>query len=473
MKTIKKQLLTALVLGVVMVILFVGGCKKELSQDSQNIQKPDLQMSNEAGPGKEPVLRQSPGLKFKVTSKTIERILPQLKGVEQIKAKLREGRVKKKTNPAITLSEATFTATLAGNNSYFCRGIIRTFDGPRDWYLLNTNTWVFTYIGSTANQDIEFYLDKPLLPGTYGLYAENSSDLGYTNYLSLGDPYVGVSVSSGMLVFDDANAAENIYNRLDAAYEAHQATLFDSFDYLTDEQMDNYALSQGYDEWLPMKEFEAYFGLSSLRQSYQSQADAYNANGSSATCSNPRITFKIDDEIFQTMLTTQGQMQIGEGVQTLDVSNPLVCTPEVCTAYSGCDNEGDKVRMDTVGDIIVEKIIRQRFRYTSNIFPAVIRAKAKGKVMIFKITGPTSRRPYSTKMKVRIYGTAYDGVSNPVLNQPCGVSLGAWDTGFNSYRRRWQRKENHRWNNTTVFIPICGLYAQYDLNNYGIFYMNM
>ena len=109
MKTNKKQLQTTLLTGFVIVLLFLGGCKKELSQDSQKIKKPDLQMSNEAGPGKEPVLRQSPGLKFKVTSKTIERILPQLKGVEQIKAKLREGRVKKKTNPAITLSEATFT----------------------------------------------------------------------------------------------------------------------------------------------------------------------------------------------------------------------------------------------------------------------------------------------------------------------------------------------------------------------------
>ncbi len=142
----KKWFPSALLLGFVAVLLILGGCKKELSQDSQNIKKPDLQMSNEAGPGKEQVLRQSPGLKFKVTSKTIERILPQLKGVEQIKAKLREGLVKKKTNPGITsTSEATFTAVLQGN-SYFCRGIVRTFDGPRDWYLLNTHTWVYTYI---------------------------------------------------------------------------------------------------------------------------------------------------------------------------------------------------------------------------------------------------------------------------------------------------------------------------------------
>ena len=70
---------------------------------------------------------------------------------------------------------------------------------------------MYTYIGSTANQDIEFYLDKPSLPGTYGLYAESNTDLGYTNYLSLGDPYVGVSLVSGMLNFTDEIASENLH----------------------------------------------------------------------------------------------------------------------------------------------------------------------------------------------------------------------------------------------------------------------
>ncbi len=43
MKTNKKQLLTALVLGVVIVILFAGGCKKEISSSGE-IAKPDVTM---------------------------------------------------------------------------------------------------------------------------------------------------------------------------------------------------------------------------------------------------------------------------------------------------------------------------------------------------------------------------------------------------------------------------------------------
>jgi hypothetical protein len=466
----KKHLLATLLTGFVFVLLFLGGCKKELSKDSKNVKKPDLQMSNEAGPGKEPVLRQSPGLKFKVASKTIERILPQLKGVEQIKAKLREGLVKKKTNPAIaSTSEASFTAAPAGNNNYFCRGIIRTFDGPRDWYLLNTYTWVYTYIGSTANQDIEFYLDKPLLPGTYGLYAENNTDLGYTNYLSLGDPYVGVTMSSGMLQFTDNNAADGIYNRLEAAYETHQATLFDAYDSWTDEQMDAHALSQGYDEWLPYKEFEAYFGLSSLRQAYQAQVDAYNANTTSAIC-NPRTAFVVDDEVSQTMLTSGGQLGINGTVLSKPVSKPLVCSTKTCTPRIGCTDDNDSVVDDTLGNIIVEKIIRLRERQNSNWFPSLIRVK--GKVIIHKITGASSRRPYSTKISVRVYGEAFDG-TNEYFSTNCGSSIGGYDTGFNALRRRFHRRENKKWDDIQVFMKDCGIFAEYNLPTYGMFYHRM
>ncbi len=309
MTTSKKNLLTALLLGFVVVILFFGGCKKELSQDSESIKKPDLQMSNEVGSGKEPVLRQSPGLKFEVTSKTIERILPQLKGVEQIKAKLREGFVKKKTNPTITsTSEATFTATPAGNNNYFCRGIIRTFDGPRDWYLLNTQTWVFTYIGSTSNQDIEFYLDKPSVPGTYGLYAENSSGSGFTNYVSLGDPYVGVNINSGILEFTDAAAFNALNDRLEQAYEDHSAAFYDGLSSLTDEQVNDYAENQGFDDLLPLREFEAFWGFNSLRQKIESEISEENQF--------PETDYIVADEVEGTLINQYGQYKIGSELIT-------------------------------------------------------------------------------------------------------------------------------------------------------------
>ena len=466
MKTIK-PLVTRLSMVCLLAVLLTGGCKKELADDSTKIKKPDLLLSKDGGPGKKKVLRQSPGLKIGVKGETIERISPTLKSIDKITSILNEEQSKKNQDGVMTTKSANFTASLAGTY-YNCYAELND-PGPYDWYLINWNTGVYTYIGSSTDY-INFNVQKPSMYGSYRVWGEGPYGAGFTGYQYMGDPYSGVSLSGGMLVFDDANSAEVIYNRLETAYEDHQAALFDSYDYLTDEQMDAIVIAQGYDEWLPLKEFEAYFGLSTLRQSYQSQVDAYNANSTSAIC-NPRNTFVIDDEIFQTMLNTAGQIQIGgDGTETLDISQPLVCEPDVCTS-TGCSAKRDKVRSDTVGNIIVEKIIRQRPRHTSNLFPAVIRAKAKGKVIIFKITGATSRRPYSTKMSVRIYGQAYDG--NPTYNTPtCGVSIGAYDTGFNSLRRRWQRKETHRWNNTKVWLPACGLYAQYNLPTYGTFYMN-
>lgn len=459
--------MTRLSMVCLLAILLTGGCKKELADDSTKTKKPDLLLSSEGGPGKKKVLRQSPGLKIEVKGETIERISPTLKSIDKITSILNEEQSKKNQGGVMTTKSANFTASLAGTY-YNCYAELND-PGPYDWYLINWTTGVYTYIGSSTDY-INFNVQKPSMYGNYRVWGEGPYSAGFTGYQYMGDPYLGVSVNSGMLVFDDANSAEAIYNRLETAYEDHQAALFDSYDNLTDEQMDAIVIAQGYDEWLPLKEFEAYFGLSTLRQSYQSQVDAYNANSTSAIC-NPKNTFVIDDEIFQTMLNTAGQIQIGgDGTETLDVSQPLVCEPDVCTS-TGCSARRDKVRSDTVGNIIVEKIIRQRPRHTSNLFPAVIRAKAKGKVIIFKITGATSRRPYSTKMSVRIYGQAYDG--NATYNTPpCGVSIGAYDTGFNSLRRRWQRKETHRWNNTKVLLPACGLYAQYNLPTYGIFYMN-
>jgi hypothetical protein len=318
----KKHLLATLLTGFVFVLLFLGGCKKELSKDSKNVKKPDLQMSNEAGPGKEPVLRQSPGLKFKVASKTIERILPQLKGVEQIKAKLREGLVKKKTNPAIaSTSEASFTAAPAGNNNYFCRGIIRTFDGPRDWYLLNTYTWVYTYIGSTANQDIEFYLDKPLLPGTYGLYAENNTDLGYTNYLSLGDPYTGVTVSGGLLSFTNSAAYNALKTRLRNAYGSHQ-TLLDAYNLMSNDDAEIQAIADGFDEFLPFKEFEAYFGFSSLRAKIRGEVEYWQTQSNEFGTGYPEDNYIPYSYEQQTLMTIAGQIEVG-GVGEGPMSLPL------------------------------------------------------------------------------------------------------------------------------------------------------
>ena len=101
--------MTTLLLGFVLVLLFFGGCKKELSKDSENVKKPDLLMSSEGGPGKAKVLRQSPGLKVEMTNKSINRVYPTLKGIEKLTALL-NGLNKKKKAEVITstLNHANF-----------------------------------------------------------------------------------------------------------------------------------------------------------------------------------------------------------------------------------------------------------------------------------------------------------------------------------------------------------------------------
>ncbi|MHB1177893.1 MAG: hypothetical protein ACYCZO_06120, partial [Daejeonella sp.] len=415
------------------------------------------------------VLRQSPGLKVEMKSKSTNRVYPTLQGTEKLTALLIELNKKKKAE-VITTSAATFSATLYGS-TYSCIVDFMDVTGNKDFYLVNENTWVFTYIGSSSEAFANFAVTKPSMYGSYSIWIEGPNGSGFSNALYLGDPYTGVSTSNGMLQFTDNNAADAIYSRLEAAYEAHQVSLFDAYDSLTDEQMDAHALSQGYDEWLPFKEFEAYFGLSSLRQAYQAQVDAYNANTNSAIC-NPRTAFVVDDEVFQTMLTSGGQLGINGTVLTKAVSKPLICSTKTCIPRTGCYDDNDSVVDDTVGNIIVEKIIRLRERQTSNWFPAVIRAKAKAKVIIHKITGASSRRPYSTKMSVRLYGEAFDGISEYITNS-CGSSIGGYDTGFNALRRRFQRRENNKWNNIRVLIPDCGIFAEYNLPTYGMFYHRM
>lgn len=277
-------------------------------------------------------------------------------------------------------------------------------------------------------------------------------------------------MSNRMLQFTDNNAADALYERLETAYEAHQANLFDAYDSWTDEQMDTYALANGYDEWLPYKEFEASFGLYNLRQVYQAQIDAYNTNRANATCS-PENGFLVGDIVLQTMLTPVGQMEISTEVVETAVSTPIVCPSKPCTPIYYCGGILSVVS-DTVGNIIVEKKLRRRLRQTSNWFPAVLRAKAKGKVSVYKITGPTSRRPYSTKMSVRIYFDAYDTFAS-WNTPPCGNFLTSYDSGFNALRRRWQRHETKKWNDINFTIPACGFNGEYNLPAYGVFYHKM
>jgi hypothetical protein len=276
MKTNKNRLFTALVLGVVVMILFMGGCKKELSKESENIKKPDLLMSSEGGPGKAKVLRQSPGLKVEMKSKASNRVYPTLKGIEKLTALLKEVNKKKKAE-AVTTSSATFSATSYGS-WYSCIVDFLDVSGTKDFYLVNENTWVFTYIGSSSEAYATFAINKPSMYGSYRIWIEGGNGDQFSNNVYLGDPYSGVSLVSGILEFTDKNALYTILTRLEQAMEDHSSNFEAPLAYMTDDQLTDHAISVGFDEFLPMKEFEAYFGFYSLRQKSRNRGNCMVSN---------------------------------------------------------------------------------------------------------------------------------------------------------------------------------------------------
>lgn len=154
---------------------------------------------------------------------------------------------------------ATFTASLSTDGTYYnCHGEVAPDGGPHDWYIINWNTGIYTYIGTSADYYIDFNVFKPSMYGNYRLWAEGPNGAGFTGYQYLGDPYVGVSVSAGVLQFIDQAAFDALYARINAAYENHQANFFNSNNSFSDNDIDALIISTGFDEHQPMEEFEAY-----------------------------------------------------------------------------------------------------------------------------------------------------------------------------------------------------------------------
>jgi ubiquitin len=93
-------------------------------------------MSKEAVLTKKMVFRQSPGLKIKVTGKTIKRISPTLKSIDKISKIFNEEQSKNNQNGLMTARSANFTASLAGTY-YNCYA-------AGFWNLLQGQASVFT-----------------------------------------------------------------------------------------------------------------------------------------------------------------------------------------------------------------------------------------------------------------------------------------------------------------------------------------
>jgi hypothetical protein len=344
MKKNKQLVQSFSIIGMVLILSLGGGCKKELSKDSAKLNNADLLMSKEAGLGKKKVLRQSPGLKIEVKGETIKRISPILKSIDKITSILNEEQGKNKSGGAITTSDVSFTASLAGYY-YNCNAEINQDDGPHDWYLINWNTGVYTYIGSTSDNYINFNVNKPSMYGNYRVWAEGPNGAGFTGYQYMGDPYTGVTMVGGLLEFTDAASLENLINRLENAYEVHSSNFIDPLDYLSDDAITNYAQAVGFDEFLPFKEFEAFFGLYSLRQRIESEEIAWlNTADPWSASVYPDDNYAIEDDAERSVNNQFGQLRVsGVLIEPISyIEGPTIEVEYPCSAESWLCTEKKK-----------------------------------------------------------------------------------------------------------------------------------
>ena len=404
MKTIK-PLVTRLSMVCLLAVLLTGGCKKELADDSTKIKKPDLLLSKDGGPGKKKVLRQSPGLKIGVKGETIERISPTLKSIDKITSILNEEQSKKNQDGVMTTKSANFTASLAGTY-YNCYAELND-PGPYDWYLINWNTGVYTYIGSSTDY-INFNVQKPSMYGSYRVWGEGPYGAGFTGYQYMGDPYTGVSISSGILEFTDAAVFDALNDRLEQAYEDHSAAFYDGLSSLTDEQVNDYAESQGFDDLLPLKEFETFWGLSSLRQRIESEISEENLF--------PEANYIVADEVEGTLINQYGQYKIASNLITELYMGP---PPTVGNCHFTFNKEDPLVFPDPndAGLYVYERIWSK-----GGVTPApraIIKARHTK-------PGGGSRR-YATRLNVKISGNAF---------QNNCINYDAFNSGWKGEKRR-------------------------------------
>ena len=416
MKTNKKQLVTSLVLGVVLVILFVGGCKKEISS-SGAVPKPDITMSTEGAPGKVEPLRVSPSgdLILTMKSPSVKRVFPDLQAKEKINAELRESKKKKKAE-SITVSNVSFTATNQGTY-YTCYGEVPSTGLPHDWYLIDWYTNVYTYIGTSGDNNITFNVQKPALYGQYRLWAEGPGGASFTGYQYMGDAYSGVSINSGVLTFTNQAAFDALVIRLENAYENHQ-TFIDNYDNLSDDATDAALISAGFDEFLPYKRFEAHFGISSLRAQIQSENAYWYTQSHSDMSTFPDNDYFPYSYEEQTLMTAGGTIEIGgvgEGPLTLPTTSNLGWQDPQNPGSNSCMFQAKKNAHSDYGD---DRTVRKKVLISKWDNGAT---KWVGNSQTFKKRTYGLITPSVQRQRTKVYGNWYD---------PSCVYQGEFDSGY-------------------------------------------
>jgi hypothetical protein len=122
--------------------------------------------------------------------------------------------------------------------------------------------------------------------------------------------YPGVTTENGVLSFDSNQSLYDLVTDLSNSVELHNANFYDSKDAMTDEQVDAISEQQNFDEYKPLRDFETYFGFSSLRAKIENDENIWLANPVLNDATDPDNLYKEQDDVVRRLLNLSGDIKV-------------------------------------------------------------------------------------------------------------------------------------------------------------------
>lgn len=299
------------------------------------------------------------------------------------------------------------------------------------------------------------------------MWAEGPNGSGFTDYRYLGDPYSGVNLVNGVLEFADTSAVVAMEDRIAAAMETHLANFADPLNYMSEDAYNDHADNVGFDQFLPMREFEAYFGHYSLRQKIESEENAWLASSSDPwlVSTNPDDLYTIEDEYDRVFRNQYSKVKINGNLY-----EPLSATKPAPVKRSCVESSGFCTDKEDVADWYDDLPDGRRIHYKVVMSPSqaesseaahnIIRAYFKGKIRCYKKKGElfSKRR---AMMAVNIVGTAY---TTDIYSNPCGVVHHNFNEST-TLKRSYHRDKGKRYWTNNVHVKTCESRAIFTVNS--------
>jgi hypothetical protein len=204
-----------------------------------------------------------------------------------------------------------------------------------------------------------------------------------------------------LLQFGSASDLSNVLDSLDARYESHNLTYENQYSTFTPEQLDSIDIVNSFDEFLPMRQFEALFsGFASKRSQLESIENTWLANNLSGT--DPDDIDQTYDDAENTISNTNYKVIIGTSTFSLGddgLQNYSMIAPPISNRNSCGTNRRNSTMYPTLDEARAFKI-----KVALNTW--YVRSGAKGKVVSFKKKNNNWKRA-RMKLLVVCGGTVY------------------------------------------------------------------